>query len=228
MRFTACTTCRHIYQVGGDLDEVQSLLGANKEWACITPLCKGRLTVVHLRDIPVGWTTKNIPVKNFFRAIHGFGPGEGEPASLNRAREIFLTEKIVDVIAESVGQPQRVILRELVTESGIRLHFETSSRGACLYYIEEPGPTCVEVVEDELNRERDDRGEAVTQSGSAHREEAGRGAEAQPEDGAEARAVSHSTRPAEDVQPNSIPVPAVPDDGRVSNHRPSSAGGRFA
>jgi len=36
-----------------------------------------------------------------------------------------------------------------VLEDGTRLHFETSSKGACIYYIEERGPTCLEVVEDD-------------------------------------------------------------------------------
>lgn len=175
MRFVVCHTCQHVVQIGGDLQEVSGLLAGMESFACITPLCRGRMVAVIPSQIPMNYTRSEIPIRGFYRAIHGFGPGIGDPASLKRLRELLLTLRVVDMRAEPVGQPERVILRELILENGTRLHFETSARGACVYYIEEPGPSCVEVVENELSAS------AVTEVGNSNREEAGRATEDQPE-----------------------------------------------
>jgi hypothetical protein len=119
-----------------------------------------------------GFTVSEIPIRAFFRAINGFGRGEGDPASLERLQELLTSQKIVGVKANAVGQPERVIIREMILENGTRLHFEASARGACIYYIEEPGPSCVEVVENVLD----------SQSSDPDREEAGRDPEAAPRD----------------------------------------------
>jgi hypothetical protein len=104
------------------------------------------------QKLPLGYAVRNMPARSFYRAIHGFGPApeQVDPASLKRLKEILFNQKVVDLRAEEIGQPNRVILRELVMDSGTRIHFETSAKGACVYYIEEPGPSCLEVVDREL------------------------------------------------------------------------------
>lgn len=169
MRFVACSSCECVIQIGGDLNEVNSLLGMQESFPCVTPLCRGRMVQVGLK-IPTGYKMRNMPIRAFYRAVNGFGPGPDslDPASLKRLKEILLSRKVVDLRAEQIGQPQRVILRELIMDDGTRLHFETSAKGACVYYIEEPGPSCLEVVENEL------ASAATDKSGNSNREETGR------------------------------------------------------
>jgi hypothetical protein len=202
VRFVVCHTCKNVVQIGGDPLEVSDLLGISESFACVTPLCRGRMTPVIPSQIPMNYVRSEIPIRGFYRAIYGFGSGVGDPASLKRLRELLLTQRVVDLRAEPVGQPERVILRELVLENGTRLHFETSARGACVYYIEEPGPTCVEVVENELSAD------AVTESGNSYREEARRATEAQLEGG-----VREGNR---SVICSPTGAPELPDTGSLS------------
>jgi hypothetical protein len=155
-----------------------------------------------------------IPVKSFFRGIHGFGAGKGAPASLAKARELLLNEKIVEVIGEPTGQPERVILRQLVLEDGTKLHFDSSSKGACLYYIEEPGPSCVEVVEHEIST-------SATASSDQNREETGRASEVDGGGSNEARRGPSPTDAAATEQPKPGGVSSVSEIDRVPNlHSP--------
>ncbi len=174
MRFFCCDICQHVWQLGGDIQEIHHLLTSldleKGSYKCITPHCNGRLTLVH--GVPHGFTSKEIPIRAFYRAIHGFGSGEGKEASVERFTELLRTKKIVEVQAIPVGQPERVILRQLVLEDGTRLHFDSSSRGACCYYIEEHGPSCVEVVENELSAD------TTAEVGESDREETRRNPQA--------------------------------------------------
>ena len=119
--------------VGGDPKEIKQLLD-QPEWRqsfpCITSLCGGRLQRMAPDDLIAvrvkKYAVEEIALRGFYRAIHGFGVGGGAPASLAKAREILLTKRIVDLQAESVGQPERVILRQLIMEDGTRLHFDMS------------------------------------------------------------------------------------------------------
>lgn len=206
MRFVICHTCKHVVQVGGNLEEIQNLLGSTENYPCITALCQGRMQAVAPARIPAGYQLQEVPIRGFFRAIHGFGPGNGDPASLKRFRELMLSQRVVDVVAEPIGQPERVIIRELVLESGIRLHFETSAKGACVYYIEEPGPSCVEVVEHELAA-------AASEGGDSNREEAGRAPQAGPDRGQTAKGPDDHSRASE--LPNSECVSSMPETGGV-------------
>ena len=172
-----CDICMAYYVVGGQREEIEQLLNL-PEWKesfpCITPLCGGRLIRAKgLAGRPVThYQGGEIPVRNFYRAALGFGTGLGAPASLERLRKILLEQNIVQVVAEPVGQPERVILKCLVMDNGTRLHLDASSRGACVYYIEEPGKSCLEVVEDEI------RAGAAAEGSPENREEAGRAPEA--------------------------------------------------
>jgi hypothetical protein len=75
---------------------------------------------------------------------------------LEEVARVLKTDKITRVVAVPVGDPERVILKELVFKSGIRMHFDSSARGACVYYLEKLGPTCVEEAENVLRVERAD------------------------------------------------------------------------
>lgn len=206
MRFVACHTCKCAVQVGGDLEEIQHLLGSMESFPCITPLCRGRMVTIPPARIPRSYSLQEVPIRGFFRAINGFGPGVGDPASLKRFRELMLSQRVVDVVAEPIGQPERVIVRELVLESGIRLHFETSAKGACVYYIEEPGPSCVEVVEHELAA-------AASEGADSNREEVGRAPQAGPDRGPAAEGSDDKSRASE--LPDSERVSSVPETGGV-------------
>jgi hypothetical protein len=206
-RFVACHTCKHALQIGGDESEIRYLLGSATSFQCITPLCGGRMQSLSFGELPIEYDYSDLPVKNFFRAIHGFGTGVGDPASLKRLRELLLTQRVVDIVASPIGQPQRVIIKEMILESGVRLHFETSSRGACVYYIEERGPSCREVVENEFATD------PTAQSLDTYREEAGRAFETDPCGGNG----SEGSYPASGTAklPNSGGVSTMPEAGSV-------------
>lgn len=199
-RVVYCTVCQHVYHIGGDAREIKSLLALLGEtYPCITPLCNGRLMTQRASQIiPKVYVSEEIPIKSFYRAVHGFGKAKGAPASLERARELLTTTRIVQVIGESAGQPERMILRELILEDGTRMHFDTSSLGACLYYIEEPGPSCLEVIENEL-------GTATAESSDTDREEVGRAVEALLEGiGDKARELTYPASAPEQPSPGSL------------------------
>jgi len=117
-----------------------------------------------------GWPVIEVPLSSFFRAINGFGLSTGAPASAQRFLEILKTKKIAHAIVEPVGQPERVIVKQIICEDGTKLHFDTSARGACCYFIEEPGPSCVEVFDGRFSDDVEDA-DAVSDS---NREEVGR------------------------------------------------------
>lgn len=162
MRVAHCTACNLAYHLGGSQEEIVQLrLHSKDSYECITPLCNGRM--VWTSSLPEGCLVQDIPVSAFFRATMGFGWAKGAVASLERAKELLTTEKIVEVVGESTGRPERVILRKLVLENGTQLHFDSSSKGACLYYIEEKGPTCVEVLDAGDTRRNDELVEGVVE-----------------------------------------------------------------
>lgn len=215
MRIVSCHTCQKSYQIGGNIEEVTALLGpAGLMYQCITPLCGGRMEM-HKAASSV-YPMIEVPVREFYRAIHGFG-WNGNPASAQKFREVLLNKKIVDMTVEPVGQPERVIVRQLVLEDGTRMHFESSGRGACCYYIEEPGgPTCTEVVENELRNSRDTQ--AADGSSSQNREEGGRGAQVADETATSyglRRYPGASTTPGPHELPNPGRVPPVSETGDV-------------
>jgi hypothetical protein len=149
MWFT-CDRCAQAYLVGGNPDEIRYLL-TNSNYPCITPQCTGVLWHV---SCPGDNVLRNeIPLKNFYRAIHGFGTGLGEPASIERVRELLLHNKVTRVVGSNIGQPERTIIECLWLEDGTRLHFASSTKGACIYNVEAKGPSCFEVVDHELRRE---------------------------------------------------------------------------
>lgn len=171
MRFYACEICLTCYQVAGEVDELTSLWSVIEQQGvihCPTQRCSGHL--VRLRGPVTGskFRRRDIPLPTFFRAVNGFGSPDGSAASAKRFRKLITSKRVTEVVADPVGQPERVILKRLVLEGGTVLHFDTSSRGACCYYIEEPGPSCLEVLENEFSSESLD----------SNREKAGRVVEA--------------------------------------------------
>jgi len=199
MRFYACPTCKTSYQLAGTLEELHSMseLVERESAHCPTPLCEGR--VMQVKGHARGFTQKEIPLQTFYRAVHGFGAPDGSAATVNRFRELITTKKVMEVHAEPTGQPERVILKRLVMEDGTRLHFDSSSKGACCYYIEEPGPSCLEVFDEQH------RGE----SADTDRKKAGRVVEARTASCVPVRGGS-ATQATASERPESGGVPAVP------------------
>jgi hypothetical protein len=183
---------------------------------CITPLCDGQL--VETSGAPVGFYMTELPARAFYRAIHGFGTGKGEPASYNDFVDLIQNGKVVGVDATPIGQPERVILRQLVFDDGTRMHFDSSSRGACCFYIERPGKSCVEVVEDEFTAD-----EAPVPGPDSHREEAGRGdADTASEQGLEQRLdvpFDATTQPT-----GATPMRIVHEDPNIQENRYATPG----
>lgn len=166
MRWFYCNSCGKGYDVFGPPGEVERLLADGQSgFPCITSLCQGRLvgTVPHSHNIRF----KEVPLPVFYRAVKGMGFSQGAPAGLERAIRVLIAKRVVEVVGESTGTPERTIIRCLVLEDGTRLHFDTSTKGACLYYIEEPG--------NELPSA------AAPESHGEGGEEAGRGTQALPE-----------------------------------------------
>ena len=215
MRFFCCTECQTCWQLGGDFKEIQHIINSldfeKGTYPCITPLCNGRLMKVH--GTPPRFQPKEIPVRAFYRAIHGFGAGAGKEASIERFIELLRTKKIVEVQASPVGQPERVILNQLVLEDGTRLHFDSSTRGACCYYIEERGQSCVEVF-DELSTD------ATAESSKQDRKEVGRTVEVDAEADTGRPAVLHAA----DEQSGAGGVSSVPETDHVQARAHSGDG----
>jgi hypothetical protein len=212
VRFYACIACKTSYQVVGSIEEMKnlwSIIEAGGVPSCPTPLCQGKLMRVqgHVKE----FHQREIPLPTFFRGIHGFGSPDGEAASVKKFRELMTSGKIVEVHAEPVGQPERVILKRIVLEDGTRLHFDSSARGACCYYIEQPGPSCVEVVENELSNVGS--AEAASEGSNTDREETGRASENANSELGDAGCAVHSSATAE--LSGSATVPAVPTASEV-------------
>jgi hypothetical protein len=106
-------------------------------------------------QLPSGlFRQEELPVANFFRAALGFCAPDGKAASLATFKYLLTSKKVSKVEAYSTGTPERVILKSLELEDGTRLHFETSAKGACCFYIENAGPSCLEVVDGEISGEK--------------------------------------------------------------------------
>jgi hypothetical protein len=147
--------------------------------SCVTNFCNGRLRRV---KTPLsGWKVTEVPLDSFYRAINGFGLSMGDPASAAKFIEVIKTKKIVNALVEPVGQPERVIIKQLICEDGTRLHFDTSARGACCYFIEEPGPSCVEAFDAQYPGDAED----AAAGSNSDRKEVGRAA--QSDSGADQR-----------------------------------------
>jgi hypothetical protein len=220
VRIVVCTQCRKVIQIGGDPREIKGLLGNEDSFACVTPLCGGRMRKLREGISIQGFETLEMPVQTFFRGINGFGTGTGAAASLARARELLLNEKIVEVVGESAGEPERVILRRLVLHNGTTLHFDTSSKGACLYYIEEAGPSCVEVFDDDEVSNR-----AATEVSNPDREEVGRAPSPDADVGPIAEQDSGAADAAAPEQSGTGGVPSVPETSRVPEDADSECTG---
>lgn len=216
-----CSQCNHGWQLLGDHEEVSAMVKLvnveAKSFPCITPLCEGR--IFQTSGVPLGTIVTELPVRSFYRAIHGFGTGEGDPASLKEFVDLLTNGNIVTVKATPIGQPERVILHQIVFEDGTRLHFDSSARGACCFYIEKSSKSCVEVVEDELHCDLD---EALVQSSDSHREETGRD-NARAEGLAESKSDSRPVFDATVECTRAEPVRAMPNDPDVPEH--TSSGG---
>lgn len=158
MRWFICNSCGKGYHVHGALLEMNSLMPDWKSgYPCITPLCRGRLQGTAPQSHSIRF--KEVPLLDFYRAVKGFGLCNA--ANLKKTTKLLTEKRIVAVEGESIGTPERTIIRCLVLEDGTRLHFDASSKGACLYYIEET---------------RDDSdSEGAPEGSSEDREEAGRG-----------------------------------------------------
>lgn len=172
MKAVMCKGCKKVYHVIGDPVEIKYLLDSS-EWGgsypCITPLCRSRMEPCKL-TLPCN---EVVGIKDFYRAIYGFGRANHAPATFTRSKELLTTKKIVSVVGGPVGSPERTLIRELVLEDGTRLHFDSSALGACLYYIEEHGPSCMEVVENEIHSDPAAQGVAESREevGRAHKTE---------------------------------------------------------
>lgn len=142
-----CEVCKTVYMVTGDKAELTANL-TKGPYPCVTLGCGGTCRAVDWdKVVELQCMVETVPFKNFYRAINGFGLPRGMAVTLEAATKIFQEDRVVKVVGTSVGQPERVILQELRFASGAVMHFAASSKGACLYYIETPGPSCREVVE---------------------------------------------------------------------------------
>jgi hypothetical protein len=195
-----CFLCQTAYHVAGEVQEVDRLLDT-PEWKeslpCATPRCLGRAARVTLAWLVTNKDkvrkSEDIPLQTYYRAINGFGRPDQMPADLPAVKLKLTTKKVVRVDGYSVGDPERTIVRNLVMDDGTILHFASSTHGACVFAISEPGPTCLEVFDDQLaeatshpgvpepgdrqveDGERDQVGDPEV--GGEDREEAGRGVE---------------------------------------------------
>lgn len=172
----ACGSCLTLWKVVGDPQELSGLvLVAGKSPRCATAGCLGTLTMVPGPCPPLAqlYTEKEIPAASFFKSSLGFGSANGCTADVEDFKSILLSQKVVKVCAHSIGNPPRVILQQLIMDSGVTLYFDTSARGACCFYIEKPMPTCLEVVDAELRRS-DNVDEAFDKLTCKGRKESGR------------------------------------------------------
>lgn len=136
-----CPACRKGYQIIAESveDNAIGLLGEKQTFNCITSLCRGRLAIVprdqHERVLVVADAVIPIDSKEFYRAAMG---GNRSAITMQQIEEHLVGANIVSVKGFETGTPTRVILEEIVLENGTRLHFSSSTKGACLFKIEEP------------------------------------------------------------------------------------------
>ena len=202
-----CAACHRVYLVAGQADELRSLIGEADTFPCITPQCGGMLRKVGAefgrRTQKAGLKSETVPAVAFFRAINGFGLSTGDPASVEEVRKLLLNHRVARVLLEEVGQPERTIVNKLWLDNGVCLHFGSSAKGACVYYIERPGPSCVEVFDERAHDAGTGAGERTSPDG----EEDGRAPAAEDGAGGATGAESAASEPAL-VGPG---VPAVPE-----------------
>jgi len=136
-----CPSCRKAYQIIAESveDNAIGLLGENQSFSCITDLCRGRLAIVdkkeHERVFVVADVIIPIDSKEFYRAAMG---GNRSAITLQQVEDLLVGGSIVSIKGYETGMPTRVIIEEVVLENGARLHFSSSTKGACLFKIEEP------------------------------------------------------------------------------------------
>lgn len=131
-----CQLCGKFYTPIGSQQQIAELLRGVDNFPCITPLCPGRLVK---SQFAFKTTATPMPLERFFQAVNGFGFNEGILAEYKHVCELLKNKRIVQVVGESAGEPERTIITKFVLEDGTRLHLGASSLGACIYRIEEPG-----------------------------------------------------------------------------------------
>jgi len=128
-----CFTCKTSWLVVGEDEEVKRLLGL-PEWKdsvpCPTDLCGGRAIRGAANDVPI-----EMNVGEFYRLISGQGT-----APQKKVLQLLFESPIVHVDSESIGDPERTILRCVTFADGTKMHFGISRLGACAHKIEEPPP----------------------------------------------------------------------------------------
>jgi len=133
-----CSACNKAYRVIGRPDDLHSLFSL-PEWEvsfpCPTSLCGGRALRVPIETLPLltpACEGVEVSAKDFYRAINGQGS-----APVAAIRKLLLGGQIVDMEADSIGDPERTIIHNLTFSDGTKVHFGISRMGACAYKIEE-------------------------------------------------------------------------------------------
>lgn len=160
-----CSVCEVAYHVIGPIEQLNALV-TQSGYPCFVSSCPGYLQ----RQTSGLRRAIAIDVSAFFRAVNGFGFAAGSPASLESVEKLLLEKRVIQVFARDVGDPERTIIDRLVLDGGIKLHFAASAKGACIYYVEERGPSCVEV----FDAQHTDVSQGTDKSVTENREEAGR------------------------------------------------------
>jgi len=226
-----CFLCQSAYHITGEHEEVHRLLDT-PEWKeslpCATTRCLGRAARVTLDWVVANQdkvrSTEEIPLQTYYRVINGFGRPDQVPADLPAVKSELVSKRVVSIDGYSVGDPARTILRKLVMDDGTMLHFASSTHGACVFAISEPGPTCVEVFDDQLVEEAAshpgvlESGDRQTQAGEldADRADSGVGAGGEEDGrGAEDAEGPGASGPSSAAEQHGTDMPPLPESSSV-------------
>lgn len=152
---TKCPECSLVIRVLGR-PEVLAALYRDQDWPegfrCIRRGCEGRAWKVKPSEAA---GARDIEAYAYYRAIHGGGVSNGDPADALKVREWLLEKKISRVVVEPIGSPERTLIHGIQFEDGSKLHFAASARGACIFFTEGPNDPV-----DSLASSRDSAGSA--------------------------------------------------------------------
>lgn len=128
-----CLSCQKVWEVTasqGEWNALKAVFPVNLP--CPDGPCRGRAAEVEPTE---GEAVTVIEYAAFFLAVNG-GGNAPNPAPIDKVRPILLGERIVDAVLTDDGSG-RTLVHRLVFESGAAMRVCPSTKGACVFLLEE-------------------------------------------------------------------------------------------
>ena len=142
--YYACDSCFLVVRVAGDPEEWQRLIVDHSLWRdglpCFRDACEDKLYRIDMADVPAVinatkhsvFSTLDLTVEEFFRALCGYGLPEEVGRGPEVARALLLSSRVSDVSVRK-SPSGKTILDRLDLEDGTRLHLASSSHGPVVF-----------------------------------------------------------------------------------------------